>query len=377
VHSLPPISIILGILLPTARLSAPLRPEAVWFDFGHRLVAEIAESRFTDPTREAVRDLLAGQSAADASLWADRIRFQRRDTSPFHFVNIPLGAGAYDPVRDCPGGRCVIGAVDSFQRVLASPSAPRSERAEALRFLLHLIGDLHQPLHVADNQDKGGNNTQVRLGERGTNLHKAWDGEMIETLATTEHEYLARLKRRMATLDLSTFERGTVVEWAMEGHAIAQNLAYRVPKGRHLDSNYVQRAVQESDLALIKAGVRLAAVLNRALVGYQPSGRGAAKADSAGIYSDAEAIGHAGERATVVGTVVSVRTSKSGNTFLNFGADYPRQTFTAALLDPHHPQAGQLLELRGKRVRLHGLIRLYHGQPEIVIQEPSEAVPLE
>jgi hypothetical protein len=377
VHRLAPISVVLGLLLPNVWLTAPLQPEAVWFDFGHRLVAEVAESRFTDHTRAAVRDLLAGQSPADASLWADRIRSQRRDTSPLHYVNIPLIADAYDPVRDCPDGRCVIGAVDSFQRVLASPSAPRSERVEALRFLLHLIGDLHQPLHVADNQDKGGNNTQVRLGGRGTNLHKAWDGEMIETLATPEPEYLARLKRRMATLDLASFERGTVVEWAMEGHAIAQSRAYRVPKGRHLDSSYVQRAVQESDLALIKAGVRLAAVLNRALLAYQPSGNGADKADRAGIYSDAEAIGHVGEQATVVGTVVSVHTSRSGNTFLNFGADYPRQTFTAALLDPHHPQAARLVELKGKRVRVHGLIRLYHGQPEIVIQEPSQVVPLE
>jgi hypothetical protein len=377
VHCFQLISIVLGLLLANTRVTTPLQPEAVWFDFGHRLVAEIAESRFTDHTRQAVRDLLAGQSAADASLWADRIRFQRRDTSPFHFVNIPLRAGAYDPVRDCPGGHCIIGAVDSFQRVLASPSAPRSERTEALRFLLHLIGDLHQPLHVADNQDKGGNDTQVRLGERGTNLHAAWDGEMIQTLATTEPEYLARLKRRMATLDLSALERGTVVEWAMEGHSTAQNLAYRIPKGRQLDSTYVQRAVQESDFALIKAGVRLAAVLNRALIAYQPSGDGAARADNPGTYSDAEAIGHVGERATVIGTVVSVRTSKHGNTFLNFGADYPRQTFTAALLDPHHPQAARLLELRGRRVRVHGLIRLYHGEPEIVIQEPSEVVPLE
>ena len=84
-----------------------------------------------------------------------------------------------------------------------------------------------------------------------------------------------------------------------------------------------------------------------------------------------------GEEATVVGTVVSVHTSKNGNTFLNFGADYPRQTFTAALLDPHHPQAARLQELKGRRVRVHGLIRLYHGQPEIVIQEPSQVVPLE
>jgi hypothetical protein len=145
----------------------------------------------------------------------------------------------------------------------------------------------------------------------------------------------------MATLDLASFERGTVVEWAMEGHAIAQTLAYRVPKGRHLDSNYVQRAVQESDLALIKAGVRLAAVLNRALVAYQPSGDGANKADN------------------------TFRRRLSPADVHGSPARSPASSSSSA------PGAHR------QRVRVHGLIRLYHGQPEIVIQEPSEVVPLE
>ena len=130
-------------------------------------MVEIAESRVTNQTKAAVRDLLSGQPATEAALWADRIRGQRRNTVPYHFVNIPLWANAYDPRRDCPENRCIIPVIDSFERVLADTAASRNERAEALRFLLHLIGDLHQPLHVADNGDRGGNDTQVRLAEAG------------------------------------------------------------------------------------------------------------------------------------------------------------------------------------------------------------------
>jgi hypothetical protein len=374
VHSILSVSVAIALLVPAPRLGGHVQPSSAWFDLGHRLVVEIAESRLTDQTKSAVRDLLSGQPTADAALWADRIRGQRRNTSPYHFVNIPLWANAYDPRRDCPENQCIIPVIDSFERVLADTAASRNDRAEALRFLLHLIGDLHQPLHVADNGDKGGNDTQVRLAERGTNLHKAWDGQMIETLALDEPRYLARLRAKMASLDLASFESGTVIEWAMEGHEIARQLAYRIPEGRRLDSAYVQKALDESDLAIIKAGVRLAAVLNRSLVGYRPAASAAAKA---GTYTDAEAIGHVGECATVIGTVVSVHTSKRGNIFLNFGADYPRQTFTVALLTPHGTQPGQLAGLKGRRVKVHGLIRLYQGQPEILVQEASEIAPVE
>ncbi|HYC30656.1 MAG TPA: S1/P1 nuclease [Gemmatimonadales bacterium] len=357
----------------TPRATLESRPDAgVWYDLGHRVVAHIAEDRLTPNTSAAIRDLLAGQDLGDAAVWADRIRGARRNTSLLHYVNIPLTATRYEPQRDCPGRRCIIAACDSFARVLADARAGRGERAEALRFLLHLIGDLHQPLHVANNDDRGGNQTQVRLGPKGTNLHDVWDGQILETRRLGEAEYLERLRSQMRSLDPGSFERGTVIDWAMEGHATARRLAYAPVTGRHIDEPYIAAGLEATDLALIKAGVRLAAVLNRALASYQPSPLPVAGLP-AGTYSDAEAIAHVGETATVVGTVVSVRTSRAGNTFLNFGRDYPRQTFAVALLRPH-PDVGKLVALQGKRVRVHGLIRSYKGQAEIVIEDPAQIV---
>jgi hypothetical protein len=334
------------------------------------VVAELAGERLSPGTAAAVRELLGGQALADASTWADEIRDGRGGSGPLHFVNIPITAAAYDPSRDCPGGRCIIAAIDSFAGVLADAEVPRPERAEALRFLVHLVADLHQPLHVGDNHDKGGNQTQVRLGDTGTNLHAVWDGQLIEALGLDERAYLARLHARMRTLDLAAYERGTVVSWAMEGHRVARDLAYRFPRNRRLDSAYVRAGLEQVDLALIKAGVRLAAVLERALAGYRTAVP-AAEVHAAGTYTDAEAGAHVGETATVVGVVVSARVSRAGNTFLNFGGDYPHQTFSVVLLQPHHPGQGRLLAMKGKRVAVRGPIRRYQGGPEIVIADPA------
>ena len=355
-----------AFIATTSGSPPPATHALAWFDLGHRVVAQIAASRLTPHTTEAVRDLLGGQELADASIWADRIRGQRRNTGALHFVNIPLDAGAYDPQAYCPNGQCIIAAIETDRQILADPSATSVARTEALRFLIHLIGDLHQPLHVSDNNDKGGNQTQVQFFGSGTNLHKVWDGQLVEQSGMDEGQYLDHLDRRMATLDLASFERGTVVDWAMEGHQIAVQSAYRIPRNRQLSENYEAANLPNVDLALIKAGVRLAKVLNDALANYQPAPP--APSLGRGIYSDREAAAHAGEDATVVGTVVTVHRTASGNLYINFGADYPHQTFSGAVLNPQDPALLRLDALIGKRVGIKGPIHLYKGQAEIVVK---------
>jgi nuclease S1 len=288
-----------ALVVPFSSANAP--GCGLWFDLGHRIVGDIAMMRLKPHTLAAARDLLGGQSLQDASIWADRIRGHRRNTSPLHYVNIPLTAQGYVPARDCPRGQCIIAAIDSFTRVLGDSNKSRLLRAEALRFLLHLVGDLHQPLHVADNNDKGGNRTQVRFDGRGTNLHKLWDGELIEHTGVSEAQYLQRLRTIMDSVPVAKFEVGTVVDWAMEGHRIARDLAYRLPSNRKLDTKYVNSSLRQVDPALVKAGVRLAHLLNTALVGYQPSLQSSGRPLGPGVYSDEEAAAHVGELATVVG----------------------------------------------------------------------------
>jgi hypothetical protein len=364
----------LSTLIPAPWPSPPSPvPRSAWFDLGHRTVALIAEGRLTPQAAAAVQDILAGQSMADASLWADQIRGQRRDTGPLHYVNIPLQASAYDPATQCPGGQCIIAAIEDERRVLTDPRASSVERAEALKFLIHFMGDLHQPLHVSDNNDRGGNGAQVQFFGAGTNLHKVWDGLLIERADVTDtDQYLARLTLQMALLDLGTFERGTVVDWAMEGHQVAVENAYRIPRNRQLGERYEAANMPLVDLAIIKAGVRLAMVLNEALANYQPVQPAASLGP--GVYSDQQAAAHAGETAMVVGTVISVHRTKSGSIYLNFGADYPHQTFSGAVLDPRDAALGNLDGLVGKRVGIRGIITLYKGQAEIVITTREQIV---
>jgi hypothetical protein len=253
--------------LPRPARAAELA-SAAWGPMGHRLVVELAWDYLTPTTRQAVGSLLGGQSLAAASTWADSIRNIRRDTGPLHYVNLPAGEQAWHPERYCRGGACVVGAVEKYRAILADRSAPAAERAEALRFLIHFVADMHQPLHVGDRGDRGGNDVQVTWQGRRTNLHAVWDTDLLRAWAPSEGRYLRTLRRRIARM--SEEERGqaasgSVPGWAMDGNLTSGEVAYRLPPGRVLGSDYLRSAGAVMDLALVNAGLRLARLLNEAL----------------------------------------------------------------------------------------------------------------
>jgi hypothetical protein len=359
-------------LLPLTVWREPVCQPTLWWDLGHRIVALIAQQRLTPHTRAAVGEILEGQSIADASVWADNIRQYRHDADPLHFVNIPLSDNHYNPDTHCPKGRCIIAAISAEQRALSNPATSPNARAEALRFLIHFMGDLHQPLHVADNHDRGGNQHTVFLDGDSTNLHKVWDGQLLEHQGLTESDYLAVLRREMDTMNLAALQRGTVVDWAMEGHRIAVERAYRVPRDGRLGGAYIQANRPIIDHALIAAGVRLAKVLNDALATYKVP----TKKELLGprVYTDRQAAAHLGETATVVGTVASVFRSKGGNLYINLGADYPLQTFTAVALAPLESWTDGLDSLTSKRIGVRGEIVSYKGRVEIVLKGSDQIV---
>jgi hypothetical protein len=362
------------LLLASAAIStthSSARP-VFWYDLGHRIVADIAEQRLTPEAARAVRDILGGQRMSDASVWADNIKQYRHDADPLHYVNIPLDAPSYDAARDCPNGKCIIAAIAADQKVLASNAASMIDRAEALRFLIHFMGDLHQPLHVADDDDRGGNLRVVWLEGDSMNLHKVWDGELLNRYGATEAAYLAQLERAMGTMDLHALERGTVVDWAMEGHRIAVEHVYKLPPDGRLGRAYLQENKPVIDHALIAAGVRLAKLLNQALADYHPSAEPSTAELGPGVYLDREAAAHVGETATVVGTVMTAFHSPGGNIYLNFGADYPRQTFTAVALAPLPRWTAGLDTLAGRRIRVRGPIVNYRGRVEIELKAEDQ-----
>ncbi len=168
-------------------------PAIGWGLEGHAVVAEFATMRLTDAANAQVAALLEpGESLASVASWADDVRHKRSETAQWHFVDIPKSATQYDPARDCrptPHGDCVVAAIERFKTVLANATAARPARAEALKFLVHFVGDIHQPLHCADNHDRGGNDITVAFFKASTNLHAVWDTGIITKAGVTEIDY--------------------------------------------------------------------------------------------------------------------------------------------------------------------------------------------
>lgn len=173
-------------------------------------------------------------------------------------------------------------------------------------------------------------------------------------------------------MDLRALERGNVVDWAMEGHRIAVERAYRLPRDGRIGEAYIQANRPIIDHALIAAGVRLGKVLNDVLAKYQVSTKQGSLGPS--VYTDRQALAHLGETATVVGTVASIFRSEGGNLYINFGADYPRQSFTAVALAPVGSWANGLDSLVGKRIGVRGEIVSYKGRVEIVLKGSDQIV---
>jgi nuclease S1 len=138
---------------------------------------------------------------ANVSMWADQIRLQRRETAPWRFVNIPIHPpsgtlAAYDPQRDRPQANCVVAKIDQLAGVLSDRDAAPWQRLEALKFLVHFVADIHQPLHCADNHDAGGNGVRVEFNGRPTTLHAVWDTDILAlTVKGDERRYALGLAR--------------------------------------------------------------------------------------------------------------------------------------------------------------------------------------
>lgn len=247
--------------LPTALPPQPLR----WGRVGHRVVARVAASRLSEPTRRQVRYLLGQSSLAEVSTWPDEIRSERPETSPWHYVNIPVIDSVYRPDRHCQPS-CVISAAEEQLAILSDRSQPRAKRAEALKYVVHFIGDLHQPLHAGDRGDRGGNDVTVWFRMRRTNLHSLWDSRLIEAFGVSEQELVTQLEREARSRDIAAITIGSITDWTIESHDASRDYVYaELPAWLFITQRYVDNAEPIIREQLLRGGVRLAAVLEKAL----------------------------------------------------------------------------------------------------------------
>jgi hypothetical protein len=259
-------------------LLVPL-PLLAWGDLGHRITASVAERQLgkNSPELKAALKMLKKQHLADVAVDADALRNQlgTSHTAEWHFVDIPLSSSSFDPARDCALSDCVIARIDEFRKILADPKEKPLRRQEALLYLIHFVGDLHQPMHC-EGDDRGGNDLHVTFdggghvpgndkgNKKSDNLHFVWDVSLLAWQELGEQSYVKHLfDDTLNGRDPATLAGGTTLDWAMESHTAAQGA--QVPNGKDLDAAYFDTNAEVADERLLLGGLRLARVIKDAL----------------------------------------------------------------------------------------------------------------
>lgn len=247
-------------------------PAFAWGAQGHRLVARVAETRLEPAAKAEVERLLAlepGETLASVAPWADQVRANDPDlgrrSARWHYINMGEDGCVYDHARHCRDGNCVIEALKAQSARLGDRNLADAERLQALKFVVHLAGDIHQPLHAGYSHDKGGNAYQLQFNGRGTNLHSFWDSGMFYALQLDDDQFLQRLQALPAPTGIVAPRlQRDAAQWAEQSCRIATREGV-YPAKRTVDEDYTNtwRPVAEAQLRL--AGERLAALLNELL----------------------------------------------------------------------------------------------------------------
>ncbi len=242
-------------------------PAQAWGPLGHQTVGEIAARHLSPQAHAMVEDLLgdrAGPALREASTWADDLRAAEGMgiTGPFHYVNFPRASCTYVARRDCPGGRCVVAAMSRFAAQLRDGDT-REARADGLKWVLHLVADLHQPLHAGHADDRGGNDFQVRWEGEGTNLHALLDTGLLRAPGRRPVPFAGDLLERLHAPDDSTarWSDDAPIRWAEESCRLVPSV---YPQSPRIDRAYAARTRALLEQRLLLAGLRLAALLDEA-----------------------------------------------------------------------------------------------------------------
>jgi len=243
----------------TLQIKASSTPE--WGPTGHRTTGVIAEKYLTKKAKRHIDDLLKGQSLAFVSTFGDDIKSDRKYDKfyTWHYVNFPFDT-KYENSDKNPKGDVITG-IDYCIHVLKNKNASIEDQIFYLKLLVHLIGDMHQPLHVGRAEDKGGNDIQVRWFNKGTNLHRVWDSDMIEGFNMSYTE-LAANADNLSKQQVKSIQNGSVLDWVYESQKLAVKTYNSAKIGEKLGYRYAYDHFSTVRSQLQKAGIRLAKVLN-------------------------------------------------------------------------------------------------------------------
>jgi len=363
-----------------------------WGVTGHRTVGKIAENHLTPKAMAGVKDLLGDVTLADVSTWADEVRGkpEYKQTGPWHYINLPLGLSYVEfksRVENMLEANVYSSVVKQLQ-LLMDTSVSREQKVEALKFLVHFVGDLHQPMHVSREEDKGGNTIQLNFDGQGTNLHAIWDSKLIDH-SGMDYQQLAAKYDHPTAAQVRQWQGDPIIKWMWESYQITTQLYAEVDtmKNRSIGQAYFDEHWATVPQRLEEAGVRLAGLLNVVFkngpVKMGPSVAGAGAGANAGAGAGADAGVGAGQPTKIdlkdVGKYTNQYVTVSGMVYgtrdmgslvlVNLGAAYPNQQLTVVLRDDARSLAGSL---DGKTITVTGDIELYKDRPEIVVKDPGK-----
>ena len=237
-----------------------------WGIKGHRVVGQIAQNNLSVNANKEVMKLLQGSSLASISIWADIIKFLPlwSHTKPWHYVSIPDGRG-YNSIDYSHEGD-VVTAIREMVKVLKDSKTSLTDKRKSLIFLVHFVGDIHQPLHVGRPDDRGGNEVIILFKGNKTNLHEFWDSILISQSSMNYVEYAASLESDFfvdVPTDISDFPFDEIIAECMAARISIYDFRGQVKSPIKLDADYLDRNLTLMNIQLLKGGKRLAAVLNK------------------------------------------------------------------------------------------------------------------
>lgn len=242
-----------------------------WGTTGHRVVAEIAERNLNSKAKKNLYKLIGKQKMAFYANWADNLRSDTTDkwkhtTGGWHYINLPSGLSTqafYDSVRNYKKEN-VYSQIPLLENKIKDKSLSVDERKSYLAFLIHFMGDLHQPMHVAKAEDLGGNKISVNWFGKPSNLHQVWDSDMIDFQKWSYTEY-ATVLNVISDNEKKAIQKGPMLNWLYESYVFTNEIYARTPFGANLSYNYVYIFTDKMNYQLLKAGIRLAKILNEIL----------------------------------------------------------------------------------------------------------------
>ncbi|TGE18889.1 S1/P1 nuclease [Hymenobacter elongatus] len=238
-----------------------------WGVQGHRVIGKIAENHLTKKAKDQIALMLGTERLPLITTWADEVRYspEYASTAPWHFINTALGL----PFEQYTG---VVKALQEPNAYLAltqnlkdlkDPSKTKEQKLVALKFVAHIVGDVHQPMHVSRAEDKGGNAITVKYQGKDTNLHSLWDSGLLDYEGMTYSE-LAVLLDKPTPMQVQQWQKDDITKWLFESYTISQQLYAETEKSAEFDYKYVPAHLPTVEDRLLQAGIRLAGVLNAA-----------------------------------------------------------------------------------------------------------------